>query len=1037
MTTLAALALITGVVLARVSAGPTNHEARSSISTTGSPETILDAIDRLDTNLAKAIKDIDFFDSSTLNPVNWPLDFQRYNEETKVLILSASYSSPIAVIASFLTMNSIHVEIRIKVVRGDIQNPDKSLKLSLRRYVVSGSWTVGGTAIDLSVTKDNDQLEIIGSPQPTTVSIDSFLGALGAGRFLPEAVLSVSPDLSKFSLQQTSIVVIYSKSFGYALSLSGYPTISGWGSASMQMVLQRNTGSLNNIYVMTVQFPSLSLASLVSQLSGIDISGIPVIGSLTLSNSVLTISTDNPSQLLLENANVQKGVTLDTSFSLGSGMASLAYSIRLYEGNVTFEKSGDVANSMTVGQLLAVLVPQFDSSSITLPAGIPDVFNIEFKDYYYDSDTKSVGVTVELADSVTLIPGFVTASNPYVTVTATLTSPRKVSVSGDADWTLGNTDFAITIEEVDGGNGYVVRGEGEALKVGKILTQFGATLLPAELSSVLKSSGLSSFKILTPRVQIPLGTASNDFVLFLAGQPVIAGWSGVTLNAAIADKGSTGTAMATGFEFVDTNFAGVIKSLTGVSVSFISLLDQSLQMAVVISPITMNDVTLTGTLLSQLQVKKGVSVIGVFSFPDNCKGGDLLCEFAKSAMGADASLQLRSTIASATDFLIAAAASDISLGKGLTLSEAALEFQIGTETSAGVSGTLKLNSPDLTFIGAVRVGVRGLQLSLQMVGIWENAFSINWLAFGNGIISMDVIPGVPLPGLELGAEVRIGSKRGKELIGQAYVGFSPVFPDKNYYYASINKASIQAILDAFGMSVSIPRPLTESGFPNGLSSSFSLAEQEPVPGVIIPAGYKLNGTINILGYEMSADISLNPPTEFTIDMDMGPLNLAEGLFKLYRSRNEANKGPRFYANVKTSTAPPSVILKAEGYARILNMVETAASLEITNTQYVMTVSGPFFGFTATLKVYASYGSLKSAAFQVNGVLSSEWKEKVADTVKQVIKSGADKATKAIGDAKKDVEKAQKKFDDASEALNSAKDDVKNMCKLKSCGTSKP
>ena len=1003
--------------------------------TVGSATTIYAAVAKFEGTLAEMMKDIDFFESSELNPINWPLDNLDYDKDNKIMILSAVYSSAVNIIPSFLTMNDVRVEIRVSIDEGDTSETHSSPSLSLESYVVSGSWIVDSFSFDLAVTKHDDTFLIEGAPKPPTVSIDSFIAALGDGNFLPEgmaSVLSTNAGLDRFSLEKTKVMVLYSKSSGYALSLSGFPTITGWGSFNMEVTLQRNAGSEKNVFVMTVQFSSFSLASVVSQLTGIDISGIPVIGPLTLNEIELFIATDDPTILLLDEADeIKEGVSLVTSFSLGSG-DPLTYVISLSKGNVTFELTGE--STLSVEELFDALVPGFDSNAISLPPGVPDIFKTAFKDYYYNSDTKSIGVTIELEDDIDLVPGFVTVSNPYITVTATITAPRRVSVSGDAEWTLGNQDFAITIEEVDDGKGYVVRGQGDALNMGEILTQFGAVLLPNELSSVLKSSGLDKFKILSPNVQIPLGSASNDFELILTGEPVIGGWSGVTLNAVIIDAEGAGTAVVGGFEFVDTNFAGLIKSLTGVSMSFISLLDRSLQSAIVISARTMEDVSLTGTLLSQLPVKKGVSVFAAFSFPDDCKK-DVLCEFCKSAMGADASLQLRSTITSATDFMLAAAASDITLGKGLTLSEAALEFQVGTEISAGVSATLDLKKPDLTFIGAVRVGVQGLELSMKMVGIWENAFGIKWLAFGNIVISMAIKPGIPLPGLELGAEVRIGSEEGQELIGQAYVGFDPVLPDNNYYYASINKASIQAILDAFGMSASLPRPLSESGFPKGLSSSFSLAEQEPVPGVIVPAGYRLNGTINIIGFELSADISLNPPTEFTIDMSMDPINLAKGLFKLYRSKKQPKEGPRFYASIKTS--PPSVTLKADGYARVLSTIEQEASLEITDTQYVMTVSGPFFGFEATLKVYASYGSLKSAAFQIYGLLSSEWMKEISAKVKNEIQKGADKATKAIDDAQKDVNNAKKKFDSANDDLKSAENAVKKVCKKKKCGKRKP
>ena len=49
----------------------------------------------------------------------------------------------------------------------------------------------------------------------------------------------------------------------------------------------------------------------------------------------------------------------------------------------------------------------------------------------------------------------------------------------------------------------------------------------------------------------------------------------------------------------------------------------------------------------------------------------------------------------------------------------------------------------MSFSGTIGIGGTGsLQLSASMSGIWEQAFGIKYLAFGNIAVSIGIIPGV-------------------------------------------------------------------------------------------------------------------------------------------------------------------------------------------------------------------------------------------------------------------------------------------------------
>ena len=68
---------------------------------------------------------------------------------------------------------------------------------------------------------------------------------------------------------------------------------------------------------------------------------------------------------------------------------------------------------------------------------------------------------------------------------------------------------------------------------------------------------------------------------------------------------------------------------------------------------------------------------------------------------------------------------------------------------------------------------------------------------------------------ETPADNRIKSK--------AAIGIDATNPSKSYFYAALNKLTLEAIVKAFGLNIQLPKALMETGFPDGLTASFSLS----------------------------------------------------------------------------------------------------------------------------------------------------------------------------------------------------------------------
>ena len=393
-----------------------------------------------------------------------------------------------------------------------------------------------------------------------------------------------------------------------------------------------------------------------------------------------------------------------------------------------------------------------------------------------------------------------------------------------------------------------------------------------------------------------------------------------------------------GFEFGSLHLACFLKSITGFNFNSITIFNLELEAAVLISPVSLPNIHLTGDKLSGFSITKGLSVQANMKFPPGCSS-DALCAVAQFLLGADAQLNLQGTIASTTSFNLFAGVSNINLGSGIVMSQAGVEIKGGTTNSIGIVGAVDLSNPDITLAARVFLSTSGVVLEMTMSGCWENAFGASWLDICSLQASVAMIPGVTLTSLALGGEVHIGDDTcGTPLVATGFVGIDVITPTNNYYYVNIQgSTTVGTILSAFCININVPAPLAESGFPHGFISSFTLAGVElPHVPLSIPQGYRLNGTLNILGLEASADVTIRLPSGIDFAVALSPINVG-GLLRMTVSSSDQSRGP-FLNAVITLLPTPNVNIEASGYLSVLG-INLETSLTITNTQYIFNIQG--------------------------------------------------------------------------------------------------
>lgn len=676
-----------------------------------SDTTIYDVVSFFDTTLAQKLQDNTHFNVSYWKLFDLKCTHAQKTGRTR-LVLSAASPVPLEIIPTFMTITGTRIHLKIAVIRGDIFSKSK-VHLLIINWSIQGKWAVHTVSVSLTINKGDDStIRISGFPHPQMVSVRPFIESLFAKNRIPQNIESVMfpGSLDPFSFETTNFSATYLPSRDYAISLYGRPAFKG--PKQMSIVLEHNAGSKKTAFGLTTLYSSVSLSQLILQLSGINISAVPVLGSVRPLQTGVMIATcnldhislpldDNDYLRQLFNGRLFKGITLATVFSgVTPHSHPSPYIIHLDQTKATFATLGV---KTPVKHILKLLKPEFDISSVSMPQGVPNLFEVLYDDFFYDAQSETIGATALL---------------------------------------------------------------------------------------------------------------------------------------------------------------------------------------------------------------------------------------------------------------------------------------------------------DSTYL---------------------NAFGTNWLglAFNKGVIALSDKQGVISMHMKLDASVSIRSNTGRELAGSAILVLSSGKPGSTFvHFSSTIYTTLQALVDAFGLSVSLISPAVDATFPKGLSYKFSVMENVFPLIVIPPSSTTLQGIMNIIGYEIPASINVVSSTEITIDLAMVPVNLDHNLFQFYYSENDKTKGPHVSWAIQQMASPSQ--LRMDGHALLLGKISQAAVLQITDTQYILDIVAPFFLFDAKLTFYAPYGPLSSATFQVQGELSSDWIAAIANEVVKVITTAATNAVAADSIAKaraNDTSIAKTQFNEVVQLLH--------------------
>ncbi|XP_012553944.2 uncharacterized protein LOC100203165 [Hydra vulgaris] len=428
--------------------------------------------------------------------------------------------------------------------------------------------------------------------------------------------------------------------------------------------------------------------------------------------------------------------------------------------------------------------------------------------------------------------------------------------------------------------------------------------------------------------------------------------------------------------------------------------------------------------------KRGVYFCGELKIPEDCKQNQL-CEFSKKRMNPGAKLFVTAGF-NDNGFKLKAGYNGGSLelfknnDKSITLNSAYFDLSLGLNTEFMLKAKLTLDVPEtLVFdVGIGFTGSGGIKFTSTMIGMWT---PFSFLSIGNTELAVALQPPLFNP-TELGltGQVNIG-KKGKEIVVKASGGINLLNPKDFYIYASINKLTFAACIEAFGFDMKLPQVILDTGFPNGLMIGVAMFRDVEIKqlGINVAKGLTLQGTVNILGYTLKAVLRVDPYKSFELDTQLSPINLFDEAFGLYLSMEDKTRGPKIFIHISSSM----VKFEIRGSITVLG-ISAEVTIKIGDEGLHFNVAGKLFGlFEANLTVNAPYSSkmsINTAGFSVKSCLSANMGDasKEADAVlKNTVKDSLDAESKLMSkkeNAYRRLDFISKSFDKLEEKLNNLK-----------------
>ena len=952
----------------------------------------------------------------------------------EVFEIKVTSTEPFTLILGVVSVRNVSVTVKLLI-------PTKALE-----FDISGTWQIGQISFTVSASKHDEIITISGKPEPASKEfnigeiVSSVSSQLFTGNSVKNAVNSMG--LNNLRIKDVALETAFSDR-GLAVRLSFKGLSSAMGNPHLYLTINslKNGATSTKGISIAGSFTNLKIATLFKQLTKLDIFGIPFVGSTTFRTFNIITSTLDIGEPILPYGHealaslspVVAGMQILTDIQFTPNGNPSKVKIIVSSSLVKFDILTD--SGISVSAFVDKLISNLGPLSLPPKFSLQSFLDLRLKGFEYNPSTKIFILPVELPKPIIFVPQAIELENATIVFSvrtgSTVAAPQgggRFGVDVMSNWKLGNLNIPLIISKPLDLPVFLAESRPNVeIPFGSLMEKFLVSILPSsKLKDAVKKVGFQSFYISNPYVKIYF---ASNMVMKISGTAVIGAWDKCEVEVMLGQV-SGSFVMATGIVLTNVPITKLVKKVTDNALdlsklpgsSILDATDVAISMSSQNVPKVQQFMQFSIPALSDVEILDGVSLMTAFKFPKDC--ADTACKTFKRLLGANAQLVLKGRLYLASVYISATVLTQIQIYRGINITDVGFEVEMGVQRNAiGLKGTLQIPNPALTFIGGFGISTSGVYLQMSMAGWWTKPFGIPFFAIGNLHLRASIVPDpVMLSAIEFGGQGKLGlldNKQAKPLEVSMYCGIDRMFPIENFFQGSFTSLTLPDLLAAFAYRPSLPKPLHEIGFPQGMNTSFALKTKVLPNGITIPRGYFLKGMLKILFFEAYADVKLNLNGIF-VNLTVKPFKIGKSGLVEVSGRN-SNMGPRIFVDIGWN--PPRAFINIEGRLKVLG-ITAYTNLTVDHKGLEFEVSGSFLNlFEAGLKIRSIYNSIKTADFQVDGYFKQKLFDKLEKDVRDDMNNYKRNADRSINNAKRDVENAKKKFDDASKSMLNAQNDV--------------
>ena len=406
----------------------------------------------------------------------------EYNTTSKELSVSASLRR-FTVVPGFLSLSNVEV-----TYVGSIGKV-----ISTKVVEFEGIWTIGKYSIKTVIVYDGVSKRLdVGSQAagPLTLNLENLMENIaGNDLVLPSTISSFAFTSIRGTVTPSEALLIFNGQIG--------------SKGTISVVVEREASGTE--LAVAADLASFKLADLVESATGIDISSVPLIGSIVVPElKFAAASNDIMSSFLAEL--VSKGSAIE-AFKNGihkgisgqfvveiSGTANIA--VKFVHERLSFTIPS--TSSLTLENLLSHM-PKVKSALQKLPSELLTLLSAKISSFSYDPNSKQLQFSGSLDKEVVIVPEFVALTSVSVSVSVVLGTERYVdTLDITGDWILNKLPIRTTIGYSHEENSLSIAGElGGQVKIKDFIQLLsGETLpIPSTIASSVTLSKLEGNKI--------------------------------------------------------------------------------------------------------------------------------------------------------------------------------------------------------------------------------------------------------------------------------------------------------------------------------------------------------------------------------------------------------------------------------------------------------------------------------------------------------------------------------------------------------------